>query len=80
MEGIFSNQLTKNNALYGYTRANFYFDLYIPWIGQGSNIRVLRLLGFPHRDLTAGAVHAVVGLSSFLDQGCGRRSRPGPPM
>jgi Putative beta-barrel porin-2, OmpL-like. bbp2 len=42
MEGIFSNQLTKNNALYGYTPANFYFDLYIPWIGQGSDIRVGR--------------------------------------
>jgi hypothetical protein len=42
MEGIFSNQLTKENALYGYTPANFYFDLYIPWNGQGSNIRVGR--------------------------------------
>jgi hypothetical protein len=42
MQGIFSNQLTKNNALYGYTPANFYFDLYIPWVGQGSNIRVGR--------------------------------------
>ena len=42
MEGIFSNQLTKANALYGYTPANFYFDVYIPWIGQGSDIRVGR--------------------------------------
>ena len=42
MEGIFSNQLTKENALYGYTPANFYFDVYIPWIGQGSDIRVGR--------------------------------------
>jgi hypothetical protein len=42
MEGIFSDQLTKHNLVYGYTPANFYFDLYIPWIGQGSNIRVGR--------------------------------------
>ncbi len=42
MEGIFSKQLTKNNALYGYTPANFYFDLYIPWVGQGSDFRVGR--------------------------------------
>ena len=42
MEGIFSKTLTTYNSLYGYTPANFYFDVYIPWIGQGSNIRVGR--------------------------------------
>lgn len=47
MEGIFSNVLTKSNALYGYTPANFYFDLYIPWIGQGSNLRVGRYTTLP---------------------------------
>jgi Putative beta-barrel porin-2, OmpL-like. bbp2 len=42
MQGIFSDVLTKQNSLYGYTPANFYFDLYIPWVGQGSDIRVGR--------------------------------------
>jgi putative OmpL-like beta-barrel porin-2 len=42
MQGLFSDQLTKHNALYGYTPANFYLDLYIPWIGQGTDIRVGR--------------------------------------
>jgi hypothetical protein len=42
MEGIFSDVLTKHNSIYGYTPANFFFDLYIPWIGQGSNLRVGR--------------------------------------
>jgi Putative beta-barrel porin-2, OmpL-like. bbp2 len=42
MEGIFSDVLTKHNALYGYTAPNFYFDLYIPGIGQGSDFRIGR--------------------------------------
>jgi hypothetical protein len=42
MQGIFSKTLTTYNSLYGYTPVNFYFDVYIPWIGQGSNIRVGR--------------------------------------
>jgi hypothetical protein len=47
MQGIFSDQLTKHNDLYGYTPANFYFDVYIPWIGQGSDIRVGRYTTLP---------------------------------
>lgn len=42
MDGVFSNQLTHRNNLYGGDLANFYLDLYIPWIGQGSNLRVGR--------------------------------------
>jgi hypothetical protein len=47
MEGIFSNVLTKQNALYGYTPANFYGDIYIPWIGQGSDFRFGRYTTLP---------------------------------
>jgi Putative beta-barrel porin-2, OmpL-like. bbp2 len=47
MEGIASDALTKHNALYGYTSANFYGDLYIPWIGQGSDLRFGRYTTLP---------------------------------
>ena len=60
MEGIFSDQLTKNNALYGYTPANFYFDLYIPSVGEGSNIRVGRYT-------TLGDIEADLDLQNVFD-------------
>ncbi len=60
MEGLFSNQLTKNNALYGYTLPNFYAELYIPWIGQGSDIRVGRYT-------TLGDIEADLDYQSIFD-------------
>jgi hypothetical protein len=47
MNGVFSNQLLKSNAQYGYDLTDFYFDLYIPWIGQGTNIRIGRYVTLP---------------------------------
>lgn len=47
MNGVFSNQLLKNDNEYGYDLTNFYFDVYIPWIGQGTNIRVGRYVTLP---------------------------------
>jgi hypothetical protein len=45
--GWFSSQLLKNNLLYGWDPAEQYFDLYIPWIGQGAVIRVGRWIACP---------------------------------
>ena len=42
MDGVFSNQLTHRNDVYGGDLPNFYYDLYIPWIGEGSTLRVGR--------------------------------------
>jgi hypothetical protein len=47
MNGVFSNQLLKQNHQYGYDLSNFYFDLYIPWIGQGTDIRFGRYISLP---------------------------------
>jgi hypothetical protein len=60
MQGIFSNQLTKHNHLYGYTPANFYVDLYIPWVGQGSDVRVGRYT-------TLGDIEADLDYQSLFD-------------
>ncbi len=42
-----SAQLLKNNNLYGWDPAEQYFDLYIPYIGQGAVIRVGRWIACP---------------------------------
>jgi hypothetical protein len=47
MNGVFSNQLLKNDNQYGYDLTNFYFDVYIPWIGEGTDIRVGRYVTLP---------------------------------
>jgi Putative beta-barrel porin-2, OmpL-like. bbp2 len=47
MEGLFSKQLTKYNDLYGYTPAEFDVDIYFPWIGQGSDLKVGRYVTLP---------------------------------
>jgi len=47
MNGIFSNQ-TRNNNLYGYDLNEFFVDLYIPWIGNGVDIRVGRYVSIPN--------------------------------
>jgi hypothetical protein len=47
MEGVFSDQLQVHNANYGYTPAEFDVDLYIPWIGQGSDLKVGRYVTLP---------------------------------
>jgi hypothetical protein len=47
MEGVFSNQLTRHDNQYGYDPAEFDVDLYIPWIGQGSDLRVGRYVTLP---------------------------------
>lgn len=60
MEGIFSDVLTKHNSLYGYTPANFYVDLYIPQIGEGSNLRVGRYT-------TLGDIEADLDLQNVFD-------------
>ena len=45
--GWFSRQLLKNNLLYGWDPAEQYFDMYIPWIGEGAIIRVGRWIACP---------------------------------
>ena len=45
--GWFSRQLYANNSLNGWDPAEQYFDLYIPWIGQGAVIRVGRWIACP---------------------------------
>jgi hypothetical protein len=40
--GFNSDQLIKNNKYYGWDFPMMYFDWYIPWIGEGTNIRIGR--------------------------------------
>lgn len=47
MNGVFSSQLLKQDRQYGWDFSDFFFDLYIPWIGQGSDIRVGRYVTLP---------------------------------
>jgi hypothetical protein len=45
--GWFSRQLLANNSLYGWDPAEQYFDLYIPFIGEGAVLRVGRWIACP---------------------------------
>lgn len=47
MNGVLSDQLLKYNHHYGFDPSNFYVDLYLPWIGQGTDIRVGRYISLP---------------------------------
>lgn len=46
-KGIFSQQLLARNHEYGYDPVMFYFDLYIPHVAKGMNIRVGRYISLP---------------------------------
>ncbi len=46
-KGIFSQQLLARNHEYGYDPVMFYFDLYIPHVGKGMNIRMGRYISLP---------------------------------
>jgi putative OmpL-like beta-barrel porin-2 len=45
--GWFSDQLLKHNSYYGFDTPMVYFDLYIPQIFQGMNIRIGRIISEP---------------------------------
>lgn len=45
--GIFSHQLLGNNQEYGYDPVMAYFDIYIPNVAQGMNIRIGRYISLP---------------------------------
>jgi Putative beta-barrel porin-2, OmpL-like. bbp2 len=45
--GWTSDQLLKHNKLYGYDFTEQYIDVYIPWIAQGTEIRVGRWIATP---------------------------------
>ncbi len=42
--GFISDQLIKSNKYYGWDFPMMYFDWYIPWIGEGTNVRIGRLI------------------------------------
>ncbi|WP_158941709.1 outer membrane beta-barrel protein [Granulicella sp. S190] len=46
-KGIFSQQLLARNHEYGYDPVMFYFDLYIPHVARGMNIRMGRYISLP---------------------------------
>jgi hypothetical protein len=46
-KGIFSQQLLARNHEYGYDPVMFYFDLYIPHVAKGMNIRMGRYISPP---------------------------------
>jgi hypothetical protein len=46
-KGVFSQQLIKNNNTYGYDPVMYYFDLYLPHIGEGTDVRVGRYISLP---------------------------------
>jgi hypothetical protein len=45
--GWFSQQLLKNNNLYGADPTEQYFDLYVPWVAEGMIVRVGRWIACP---------------------------------
>jgi hypothetical protein len=45
--GFFSDQLLKHNSYTGFDMPMVYFDLYIPYIFQGMNIRIGRIISEP---------------------------------
>ena len=45
--GWFSEQLLKHNSYYGFDTPMIYFDLYIPYVFQGMNIRIGRIISEP---------------------------------
>jgi Putative beta-barrel porin-2, OmpL-like. bbp2 len=45
--GLFSDQLIKHNNYYGFDMPMVYFDLYLPQIFQGMNIRIGRIISEP---------------------------------
>ena len=46
-KGIFSQQLLARNHEYGYDPVMFYFDLYVPHVAKGMNIRIGRYISLP---------------------------------
>ena len=46
-KGILSQQLLENNDTYGYDPVMYYFDLYVPHIGKGMDVRVGRYISLP---------------------------------
>jgi len=46
-KGIFSQQLLEKNHEYGYDPVMFYFDLYVPHVAKGMNIRMGRYISLP---------------------------------
>jgi Putative beta-barrel porin-2, OmpL-like. bbp2 len=45
--GLFSDQLLKHNNYYGFDMPMVYFDLYLPQIFQGMNVRIGRIISEP---------------------------------
>jgi hypothetical protein len=45
--GLFSDQLLKHNNYYGFDMPMVYFDVYVPWVFQGMNIRIGRIISEP---------------------------------
>jgi hypothetical protein len=45
--GWFSDQLLRHNSLYGYDPLEQYFDIYVPGVAQGLNIRIGRWVACP---------------------------------
>ena len=45
--GLFSDQLLKDNNYYGFDMPMVYFDLYLPQIFQGMNVRIGRVISEP---------------------------------
>jgi hypothetical protein len=45
--GLFSDQLLKHNNYYGFDMPMLYIDLYVPYIFQGMNVRIGRIISEP---------------------------------
>ncbi len=63
--GWFSEQLLKHNSLYGWDPTEVYFDVYVPWIFQGMDIRIGRWIACPDIE-TQFSVDNYMGSHSIL--------------
>jgi Putative beta-barrel porin-2, OmpL-like. bbp2/Carboxypeptidase regulatory-like domain len=46
-KGVFSQQLLRSNDTYGYDPVMYYFDLYLPHLGEGTDVRIGRYISLP---------------------------------
>jgi hypothetical protein len=63
--GWASDQLLKHNQLYGWDPTEVYFDLYVPWVFQGMDVRIGRWIACPDIE-TQFSVDNYMGSHSIL--------------
>lgn len=73
--GLFSDQLLQHNHYYGFDMPMVYADLYVPWIAEGMDIRIGRIISEPDIEAQLApnnlmATHSIVyGFDNYTQTG-----------